>query len=280
MIDNELLEEIKKSIDDADAILITAGAGMGVDSGLPDFRGTSGFWKSYPVVEKLGLSFEDMANPQWFEKDPALAWAFYGHRFNLYRDTTPHCGFKLLKDLVESKNDNYFILTSNVDGQFQKAGFDEDKIAEVHGSILHWQCSNVECESEIFEAEDKDIDVDIDQFKALEIPHCKECQSVLRPNILMFGDNTFLEDRVEDQEDSFHVWLAKLQFTNQKLVVIELGAGTTIPTIRHKSEHVVETLDNAKLIRINPRESQVDKSYGFSVPLGSLEALETILKPC
>ncbi len=62
---------------------------MGVDSGLPDFRGAEGFWRAYPVMAKLGLSFEEMANPAWFQTDPHLAWAFYGHRLNLYRRTQP-----------------------------------------------------------------------------------------------------------------------------------------------------------------------------------------------
>ena len=55
-----------------------SGAGMGVDSGLPDFRGQHGFWRAYPAIAGLGLSFEEMANPAWFKRDPHLAWAFYG----------------------------------------------------------------------------------------------------------------------------------------------------------------------------------------------------------
>jgi len=55
-----------EAIKAADALLVTAGAGMGVDSGLPDFLGTKGFWRAYPVIAKLGLSFEEMANPAWF----------------------------------------------------------------------------------------------------------------------------------------------------------------------------------------------------------------------
>ena len=47
-------------------LLVTAGAGMGVDSGLPDFRGTEGFWRSYPPLAELGLRFEEVANPAWF----------------------------------------------------------------------------------------------------------------------------------------------------------------------------------------------------------------------
>ena len=50
----------------AKSLLIGAGAGMGVDSGLPDFRGSEGFWKAYPPLAKLGIRFEEMANPRWF----------------------------------------------------------------------------------------------------------------------------------------------------------------------------------------------------------------------
>ena len=97
------LNDIRVVIQNADAILITAGAGIGVDSGLPDFRGNEGFWKAYPAIKDLGLYFEEVANPQWFETNPALAWAFYGHRFNLYKNTVPHEGFKMLLDLVATK---------------------------------------------------------------------------------------------------------------------------------------------------------------------------------
>lgn len=60
-------EEIQHAIQviqAADALLIGAGAGMGVDSGLPDFRGPIGFWRAYPPLEKLGIAFEKMANPR------------------------------------------------------------------------------------------------------------------------------------------------------------------------------------------------------------------------
>lgn len=77
------------AIRQARAILITAGAGMGVDSGLPDFRGDQGFWRAYPPIKQLGLSFMEMSNPEWFFRDPHLAWGFFGHRYHLYRETLP-----------------------------------------------------------------------------------------------------------------------------------------------------------------------------------------------
>jgi len=133
------IDRVHSLIKDAETIIITAGAGMGVDSGLPDFRGNEGFWKAYPPIKKLGYEFMQMANPSLFETNPKLAWGFYGHRLKLYRETQPHEGFKLLLELVKEKNDNYFVFTSNVDGQFQKAGFNTEKIYEVHGSIHHWK---------------------------------------------------------------------------------------------------------------------------------------------
>ncbi len=58
----------------ARALVVATGAGMGVDSGLPDFRGDQGFWNAYPVYERLGLSFVDAANPDPFDEDPAFGW--------------------------------------------------------------------------------------------------------------------------------------------------------------------------------------------------------------
>lgn len=126
-----------QAIHNASSLLITAGASMGVDSGLPDFRGNEGFWKAYPPFAKMGLPFSELANPRWFARDPELAWGFYGHRLNLYRRMVPHAGFAVLKRWAGERSAQVY--TSNVDGQFQQAGFEE--VCEIHGSILHLQCA-------------------------------------------------------------------------------------------------------------------------------------------
>jgi NAD-dependent SIR2 family protein deacetylase len=97
-------------IQSCDAFLVGAGAGMGVDSGLPDFRGTDGFWKAYPSLQKVGIKFEDMANPRWFIEDPHLAWGFYGHRFNLYKKTQPHAGFAVINNWIKEKKQTILFL--------------------------------------------------------------------------------------------------------------------------------------------------------------------------
>ncbi len=116
---------------------------MGVDSGLPDFRGNEGFWNEYPSLKNENISFEELANPTLFENDPTRAWGFYGHRYFLYKNTQPHDGFNLLKKWTTSKNKSSFIFTTNVDGHFQKAGFKNEQIYECHGSINFLQVSKM-----------------------------------------------------------------------------------------------------------------------------------------
>ena len=80
---------------------------MGVESGLPDFRGPEGFWRAYPALGQRGLHFADIASPSTFETQPALAWGFYGHRLNLYRNTVPHQGFQILRGWGERMFNGY-----------------------------------------------------------------------------------------------------------------------------------------------------------------------------
>ena len=98
---NTVFQKAAELISNSHCLLITAGAGMGVDSGLPDFRGDKGFWKAYPPYEKLNLDFYDLANPQWFIDNPRLAWGFYGHRLNSYKTTQPHQGFEELLSIAQ-----------------------------------------------------------------------------------------------------------------------------------------------------------------------------------
>jgi len=266
------LQYTKQLLAECDALFITAGAGMGVDSGLPDFRGVDGFWQAYPKAKELGLRFEKMANPEWFESDPQLAWAFYGHRLHLYRDTVPHEGFTKLLELSNTKKYGSFIFSSNVDGQFQKSGFKENQIMECHGSIHHLQCSD-NCQGHIWSADDTFIEIE-EGFRAKEpLPLCPYCGAIARPNILMFGDFTWEYKRTNAQRDQLKKWMDRLEDEGAKLAIVELGAGTAVPTVRNTSEQIAKRFD-VPLIRINPRESM---GAELGLAMGAVEALDLIL---
>ncbi|MDF1853383.1 MAG: hypothetical protein P1U85_21275 [Verrucomicrobiales bacterium] len=276
------LKSAAEILAEADALLITAGAGMGVDSGLPDFRGDEGFWRAYPPYRKLGKSFVEMANPAAFDSDPAFAWGFYGHRLHLYRETTPHNGFQVLREWGEKMRLGSFVMTSNVDGHFEKAGFDESRIYEVHGSIHHLQCSGPCAAGKIWSASEVDLEIDESTMRAVgDLPLCPDCHRVARPNILMFGDGGYLEDRNAFQYERLDRWLQEA--ADSRIAIVEMGAGSAVPTVRLFSERVTRSHQGATLIRINPREPVVpplQKAISLSMPAGeALHRLDALAAP-
>jgi len=267
----DAVDRAAAAIASADALLVGAGAGMGVDSGLPDFRGDQGFWKAYPPMAKLGIRFVELANPRWFASDPGLAWGFYGHRLNLYRATKPHAGFRLLRRWGEAMQGGVHAFTSNVDGQFQAAGYGDD-VVECHGSLHHLQCSRG-CGSAIWPADGIEVQVDEETFRAAEpYPSCPRCGAIARPNVLMFGDWGWIGDRTDRQERRYTSWLEAARRGN--LVVVECGAGTSVPTVRWQCERVASALGGT-LIRVNPREPGAPAG-SISIAAGALESLRAI----
>jgi len=260
-----------KAIKEADAFIFTCGAGMGVDSGLPDFRGPEGFWKAYPPMKKLGLQFSMMSNPLWFENDPHFAWGFWGHRYKLYSTTPPHAGFDVVKRIAASKENagGYFIFTSNVDGSFQKAGFPEKNLIECHGSV-HWMQCSKSCTKEIWSNEGLVVNFSEETFKATDLPTCKNCGAVARPNVLMFGDWGWIGDRCSVQDRLYVEFQTNVRKNKYKLVVIEVGAGLAVPTVRFESESL-----GGQLIRINLRDTDCPQG-AIVIPLGGKDALTRI----
>lgn len=253
---------------EASGLLITAGAGMGVDSGLPDFRGDAGFWRAYPALGRRGMRFTEIACPAAFRADPALAWGFYGHRLALYRATQPHVGFALLHALGHALPDGVAVFTSNVDGQFQKAGFAEATIVECHGSIHHLQCLDT-CRAHIWPAHfDPEVDAAACRYTGV-LPACPHCAGLARPNVLMFDDGAWQSARTAAQQAALHAWWGRVR----RPVVIELGAGTAIPTVRMVGERL-GAHRGAPLIRINPDEAELPRGLrGVGLPMPALDAL-------
>lgn len=261
------LRQCAEAIHEANGLLITAGAGMGVDSGLPDFRGTQGFWRAYPALGRAQIAFEAIASPAAFEADARLAWGFYGHRLALYRKTIPHEGFAILKAIGDSMTNGAFVFTSNVDGQFAKAGYPDDRICEIHGSIHHLQCMRA-CSDDIWSAAELSPEVDEEACRLRsKLPACMRCDGLARPNILMFGDCGWIEVRQRSQFARLHGWLQKVT----RPVIVEIGAGTAIPSVRYFGEAA-----RGVLIRINPTEPDVPNGRGIGLRMGGLEGIRRL----
>jgi len=264
---SDAIEHAASLIEQADALIVAAGAGMGVDSGLPDFRGAEGFWRAYPALREAKMDFYKIASPRAFQDSPELAWGFYGHRLALYRATRPHGGFAILRRFGANLPDGAWVFTSNVDGQFQKAGFDAERICEIHGSIHHLQCREPCCEA-IWSAEAFDPEVDPASCRLRnQAPICPFCGSLARPNILMFGDFSWIESRTRQQQEALDAWRQRVR----RLMVIELGAGLAVPTVRWYGESL-----GVPLLRINTTQPEVTSARAVGVAAGAAEALSVL----
>lgn len=293
-----LKEAVSKSlqtIKDSSALLIVAGAGMGIDSGLPDYRGPNGLWNTWHPARKLKMRYEDLSTHQLFESDPSLAWGFQSYLTRLYHQLEPHQGYYLLLELGQRHfKNNYFVITSNVDSQFLRAGFHPEQLYEVHGTKRLWQCMNKACNKNHFPWE-----MTIDQLPEIDsetlyakgpFPKCPHCGLMARPNVSFFKDFFFNEKQSQVQSSRLYNWLEKNK--RCKLVIIELGCGTSEHSIRFQLDNQQYRMrsnewklprsflshQNCQLIRINP--DQENETETIQIPLGAMKGLKLISQKC
>jgi NAD-dependent SIR2 family protein deacetylase len=191
-----------------------------------------------------------------------------------------------------------FVFTSNVDGHFQRAGFPEESVVEIHGSV-HWMQCTKDCGAGLFAVGPASrrsgpktgetpvppggtgvmpvlpVIIDGESMRAQQpLPECPKCGALARPNILMFNDWAWDSGRTSLQQNRLEAWLR--QVGDSPLVIIECGAGTAIPTVRRFCEEAAD-FTGRSLIRINLREPEVPEGH-LGLAMGALEGLRDIDK--
>jgi NAD-dependent SIR2 family protein deacetylase len=255
MTRNQAILRAAALIRSADAIVIAAGAGMSVDSGLPAFRGSEGLWTTLLPEGMKERDIGSLTQADCFVRRPAQAWAFYGGALGVCRRAAPHEGYRLILSWATAKRHGVFAYTSNVDGHFQAAGFPEERVVECHGSIHTLQCTRP-CSDALWPA-------------AIQLAPavCAHCGALARPNFLMFGDDAWIPSRTARQQANLREWTRSME----RPVVIEIGAGRTVPSIRLFAETF-----GAPLIRINLDDEQVDGAHDVGIRGGALDVLQSI----
>ncbi len=271
-------------VNHCDALLIVAGAGFGVDSGLPDYRSANGFWRNYPALAKLGLSLEDMSKTAWFETDPALAFGFYRHRAKLYAEAVPHTGFAILKQWASSAermNGRCFVFTSNIDSQFERAGFDPDtQLYESHGSLAYLQCIKNCSGGKIWSrpppATDGGDEPDPDTFRVPpeSISKCKACGALSRPNVSFFSDSfqAFNKDRAHQQKARLIEFLTRASNRGHRLCVVETGCGRSIHSLRFETDELARAANPCAFHPDKPFTPPAQKPSAAASPLRAVSS--------
>lgn len=251
------IKQLKQALNQADAIVIGAGSGLSTSAG---FTYSGERFERYfgDFIEKYG--FEDMYSGGFYPFDSLEEYWAYWSRYiyiNRYMDP-PKPVYEDLLNLVKDKD--YFVLTTNVDHCFQKAGFDKDRLFYTQGDYGLWQCSKP-CQNKTYDNE-KTVKKMLEAQKSMRIPNelvprCPVCGALMSMNLRV--DNTFVED------EGWHKASKQYQnfLQNHKdsyILFLELGVGGNTPVII-KYPFWQMTYDNpkAQYVCLNFGESIVPK---------------------
>lgn len=222
------IEKLKEKIRTADAVVIGAGAGLSTAAG---FTYSGERFEKYFSDFRQKYGFEDMYSGGFYPyQTPEEHWAYWSRYIfvNRYQDTPKPVYENLLK-LVADKD--YFIITTNVDHCFQKAGFDKKRLFYTQGDYGLFQCSEP-CRQETFENKDIILEM-LNRQKDMKIPTelvpvCPHCGKPLTMNLR--SDDKFVEDegwhRAAERYENFLRTRA-----NEKILFLELGVGYNTPVI-------------------------------------------------
>ena len=163
------VERLTELIRERQPCVVLTGAGVSTESGIPDFRSPTGIWASYDPMEYASI--------EAFHDDPVKVWDFYGRRLHMLATAEPNAAHHALAAL-ERGGWVSAVVTQNIDMLHERAG--SQTVIEMHGSIRTSSC--LQCYTRV---RLEDVIHMLDDASA---PACPTCGSILKPDIVMFGE--------------------------------------------------------------------------------------------
>lgn len=246
---NRRIRKAKRAIEDAEYIVIGAGAGLSTSAGI-EYSGKRFTDNFQDFIDSYGLQDMYSATFYPFESEEEK-WAYLSRHVLLNRYEAGKT--KVHEDLLELvKNKDYFVLTTNVDAQFKIAGFNDRRIFSFQGDYGLFQCSKgchnrlYDNEKIIYEMVDRTEDC---RIPSSQVPRCPVCGGPMELNLRK--DSYFVEDEEwHYKKRLFDEFLSRIN--GEKVVFLELGVGFNTPTIiRIPFEQMVYNNPNGHLIRVN-----------------------------
>lgn len=205
----------------SERVMISTGAGISAESGVPTFRGPGGLWKDFKP--------EELATPEAFARDPKKVWEWYDWRRTLLKDIQPNPGHYALVEL-ETMLRRSFLFTQNIDGLHQKAG--SKKVYELHGNIWNVRCIR---ERKVFS---------LSETPLKQLPPVCSCGAYLRPDVVWFGE-ALPEDIMET------AWL----MSKQCEVFFLIGSSATVQPAASLAWVAKE--NGAIVVEVNPESTSI-----------------------
>lgn len=222
--------------------IVFTGSGISVDSGIPTFRGKNGVWSKIDPAK--------VATPEAFMSDPFFVWEWYRLRINSILKAKPNTGHRVIAKW-ERKGLIKYVITQNVDDLHRAAG--NKNVIELHGNILRIRCAYCGRKEEV--------------SKELEpgVPRCKFCGNIMRPDVVWFGEP--LDPDILD-----------MAFSIARESDLVLVIGTSAQVYPAAAIPIEAWRGGAKIIEINPKETEITRFAEISIRETSTNALERIDK--
>ena len=233
----------------AQRVAVLTGAGVSKESGVPTYRDAlTGLWSNY--------SFEDLASPEGFRRDPAMVWDWYAARRVQLADVQPNPGHFALARLA-SYFDQFTLITQNVDDLHERSGSRD--VIHLHGSLMGTRC--------FFNCKGDPTYVTPDQFVIRHVspPVCPHCGRWLRPDVVWFGEMLPQEKYARAQQAAL----------NCEVMLVVGTSGLVYPAA---GLPMIAEIAGATVIEVNPEQTDISRVAHISLRGPSGEILPQLVE--
>lgn len=187
MIHQQIIDKIKECLKSGKKIAFLVGAGLSAESGIPTFRGKDGYW----MLGSKNYTAQEMATKRMFNIAADEVWKWYLYRKSITEFADPNIGHLMLKEIEEILQDQFVLITQNVDGLHRKSGSSEERTYSIHGDLDFVRCGD-DCSLSLYpfpkEIELKNRDKTSFTFEEKQILTCPKCGELQRPHVLWFDE--------------------------------------------------------------------------------------------
>ncbi|MCE3226893.1 MAG: iron dicitrate transport regulator FecR [Bacteroidetes bacterium] len=258
MIDPKITERLKFCIERDKKISFLVGAGISADSGIPTFRGKDGYW----VSGSKNYKAQEIGTYNMFSLASQEVWKWFLYRKAITSKAEPNPGHFMLKEIEDLLQDNFALISQNIDSLHKKAGNTENRTYLIHGDFDFVRCGG-ECSNTLYPFPEKiglnDRNKDVITEEEWELLRCPRCNDDLRPHVLWFD---------ESYDEKYYKLNIVLRISEETGILFILGTSgaTTLP--RRVTENVLA--HSGMVVEVNIDETYfsdvlVDKKNGIII---------------
>lgn len=248
---NDLITKGKGMVDEAQKILVFAGAGLSTESGIPDFRSPGGLWSKYDPSD---FYFQKIISD---EKAREKYWKMSTETWDIMKDAVPnraHLAIRTIEDMGKLLS----VVTQNIDGLHHKAGNSPDKIIEIHGTVAMVSCLSCGKKYDMDDVEER-------IRSGVKVPYCDDCEGILKPDTISFGQ-AMPEDKMS----------RAIMYARECDLCIVLGSSLVVYPAASIPEYAYQ--NSAKLIIVNRDVTHLDANADLVLHESVTTVMEQLVK--